>query len=760
MTDREPLLSPADVARLAEVGPAAVSNWRTRHSDFPAPRLVEGVDMFVEMELAEWLASRRIAKNRLKPDEGSGTTYGERFLRNSGSPVARARATDQPSTQHERDLAVILWAALDQVRGSLDVDFGFGLLEALLVLKLRHPEQWERVRSEARPDVLRSALDRVLAKTASDLSWRLATRQWESTAARALPRLIRVVDEVDLPGDDGDIARLLLGLLEQLASALGRRGDHHTPSSVTRVMVGLTAPTPLSRVYDPFCRSGELLLSAAVHARGSGASWEGLSLVGHAANERDAQQTSMSAALTGIDIDVDLSRPLETDVDPGSAFDVVLANPPFALSDWAAEIRSGDKRWRYGVPPRHNANFAWLQHAVAALATDGRAAALMANGATFTQNKAEAAIRTGLVEAGAIECVIALPDRLFASTGIPVSLWVLRAPCAQTDPEILFIDATQLGSMSDRRQRTLSDEDVEQIVRSYQDWRDRSSSAPYEPRPGLARNAGLDEIRERRFVLNPRSYVESAAPGPDAGSDGTPITELRLELNGLTSRARGLLELFDEELSQLDAARTHDGGCPPGWHQARLGDVCDVLAGPGSVATTMGGESPVRLVVPRTIRYSRLAGDTKFAAELDARARLSRYRLEAGDVVCVRTGGPGRNGLVGPEEEGWFLGPGCVRLRPLHSIDSAFLTYYLATPAAQDWVDRNSSGSAIRSISTRILSDLPLTLPPLPTQRAMGALLGALDETAMVHERLAAITVELRGRLLSSLMSDASEIGR
>ena len=100
-----------------------------------------------------------------------------------------------------------------------------------------------------------------------------------------------------------------------------------------------------------------------------------------------------------------------------------------------------------------------------------------------------------------------------------------------------------------------------------------------------------------------------------------------------------------------------------------------------------------------------------------------------------------------------------MRLRPLHSIDSAFLTYYLATPAAQDWVDRNSSGSAIRSISTRILSDLPLT-PPLPTQRAMGGLLGVLDETAMVHDRLAPITVELRGRLLSSLMSGASETGR
>jgi len=227
---------------------------------------------------------------------------------------------------------------------------------------------------------------------------------------------------------------------------------------------------------------------------------------------------------------------------------------------------------------------------------------------------------------------------------------------------------------------------------------------------------------------------------------------LRSELTELRNRTREVDQLLDDRLSRVDEERVLGRGLPSEWQRVLLGDVCNILAGPGHVARTVRRESPWRLVVPRTIRYNALVGDAEFVGERES-ARLSRYRLEEGDVVCVRTGEPGRAGLVGAAEEGWFLGPGCIRLRPQHPVNSTYLTYYLGTPEARDWVDRNSSGSAIRSISSKTLADLPVALPAIPVQQAKGALLGVVDANAMLHDRLGSLVVEVRELLLASLTS-------
>ncbi|TWF75686.1 type I restriction enzyme M protein [Pseudonocardia hierapolitana] len=709
--------------------------------------------MFAFSEIAEWLGARRIPKNGLRPDEHPGTTYGDRFLRNSGMPIEAAHAVEPPPAQREPDVVSAMWSAMDKVRGFLDIDSAFDLFEALLILKLRHRRLWRGVTQEPRSDVLRDALDRALQDQARiSLPQQVVDQVRDAGRERVLSLLVHVVDAFAIPTDKGDVARFLLELQGRMASATGRRGDTYTPLSVTRVMVGVTAPTSSDRVYDPFCRSGELLLGAALHVWGSSAESGRVSLTGHAASERHAQRTSMSAALAGIDIDVIRSMVLEAGVGIENEFDVVLANPPFGLTNWTSQAPTLDKRWRYGEPPPHNANFAWLQHAAAALRPGGRAAVLMANAATTTENRSEAAIRARMVEAGVVECVIALPPGLFTSTGIPVTLWILRVPRQQTVPEVLFVDATHLGSIRDRSRRELGDEDVEQIVGAYHGWRDSGGTAGYEPPRGLARSARVEEIRERRFVLNPRSYVETATVVPGVASGMRTVADVRSELTELGNRARELDRVLDDRLSRVDEEDVFRRGLPSGWQKVLLGDVCDILAGPGYVARLMGRESPWRLVVPRTIRYNALAGDTEFVGEGES-ARLSRYRLDEGDVVCVRTGEPGRVGLVAPAEEGWFLGPGCIRLRPRHPVDSSYLTYYLGTPEARDWIDRNSSGSAVRSISSRTLADLPVALPAMPVQQAVGGLLGAVDANAMLHDRLGSLVVEVRELLLASLVS-------
>lgn len=753
MTRTPRLVSAADVARLAGIGAAAVSNWRRRHSTFPEPRRVGGLEMFAFNEIAEWLGARRIPRNGLQSDEDPGTTYGDRFMRNSGAPTEAAHAVEPPPAQREPDLAGAVWAAMNKARGILDLDPAFDLFEALLILRLRHPRLWGRVTQEPRSDVLRDALDRALQDLARvSLPQQIVDQVRDAGGERVLSRFVHVVDTFGIPADERDVARFLLELQGRMASATGRRGDTYTPLSVVHVMVGVTAPTPSDRVYDPFCRSGELLLGAALHTWDSSAESGRVSLTGHAASERHAQRTSMSAALAGIDIDVSRSMVLETGIGIENEFDVVLANPPFGLTNWTSQVRTLDKRWRYGEPPPHNANFAWLQHAAAALRPGGRAAVLMANAATTTENRSEAAIRARMVEAGVVECVIALPAGLFTSTGIPVTLWVLRAPPQQSVPEVLFVDATHLGSVRDRSRRELRDEDVEQIVGAYHGWRDSGGTAGFELPRGLARSARVEEIRERRFVLNPRSYVETATVVPGVASGMRTVADVRSELAELGNRARELDRVLDHRLSHVDEEDVFRQGLASGCQKVLLGDVCDILAGPGYVARLMRRESRWRLVVPRTIRHNALAGDTEFVGEGE-RARLSRYRLDEGDVVCVRTGEPGRAGLVARAEEGWFLGPGCIRLRPRDPVDSTYLTYYLGTPEARDWIDRNSSGSAVRSISSRTLADLPVALPATPVQQAIGGLLGVVDASAMLHDRLGSLVVEIRELLLASLVS-------
>jgi len=237
-------------------------------------------------------------------------------------------------------------------------------------------------------------------------------------------------------------------------------------------------------------------------------------------------------------------------VHSGRRFDVVLANPPFNMSGWAGSGDSAqDVRWRYGVPPDHNANFAWLQHAVAMLAEQGRAAVLMANGAASTQDPQERAIRTAMINDGAVESIVALPPQLFHSTAIPVTLWLLRAPVGGSSASpVLFVDARATGRLVSRTRRVLTDDDIGRLIDIYQDWRGRSPTAPYRGVDGLARSVPLEEIRQRDYVLNPGRYVVPPSARPDLDSTARIVRELQQELDWLRNCAIDVDAQVDQQL--------------------------------------------------------------------------------------------------------------------------------------------------------------------------------------------------------------------
>ncbi|MBN6050439.1 restriction endonuclease subunit S, partial [Nonomuraea sp. RK-328] len=166
----------------------------------------------------------------------------------------------------------------------------------------------------------------------------------------------------------------------------------------------------------------------------------------------------------------------------------------------------------------------------------------------------------------------------------------------------------------------------------------------------------------------------------------------------------------------------------------------------------MGSHGPVAVVKPKNLADGRLRGIPDRVSEAEA-AGLSPYRLRSGDIVCVRTGGVGRHALLGAGQEGWLFGSGTIRIRPANVIDPHYLSHYLSHAAVQDWIRRNGVGTAIPSISTLALGDLPVALAPLDVQRSIGMVFSALTEKIAAHEQICEATAELRDALLPLMFS-------
>ena len=226
----------------------------------------------------------------------------------------------------------------------------------------------------------------------------------------------------------------------------------------------------------------------------------------------------MNLAIRGIEGQIAHGDAFRDDRHPDLKADFILANPPFNISDWGGERLADDQRWRYGVPPKGNANFAWVQHIVHHLAPAGAAGFVLANGSMSSSQSGEGKIRKNLIEANLVDCMVALPGQLFYSTQIPACLWFLardrqNGTFRDRRGEVLFIDARRLGRMVDRTHRELTDKDIARIADTYHAWC-RTDTGEYADVPGFCMSATLEKTRTHDHVLTPGRYV-GVEPQPE-----------------------------------------------------------------------------------------------------------------------------------------------------------------------------------------------------------------------------------------------------
>ena len=325
-------------------------------------------------------------------------------------------------------------------------------------------------------------------------------------------------------------------------------GEFYTPSSVVRTLVEILQPFEDCRVYDPCCGSGGMFVQSAKFVEAHQGSRNRISVYGQESNADTWKMAKMNMAIRGIDADFgpyqadtffnDLHKTLKADF--------ILANPPFNLSNWGQDKLQDDIRWKYGVPPAGNANYAWIQHMIHHLAPNGKIGLVLANGALSTQSSGEGEIRKRIIEDDLVEGIVAMPTQLFYSVTIPVTLWFITKGKKQKG-KTLFIDARKMGYMVDRKHRDFTDEDIQKLADTFKAFQDGTLKEV----KGFCAVADIQAIAAQDYILTPGRYVGIEEQEDDGEPFDEKMKRLTSELSEMFAKSHELEKEIREKLGAI-----------------------------------------------------------------------------------------------------------------------------------------------------------------------------------------------------------------
>ncbi|RPI15975.1 MAG: SAM-dependent DNA methyltransferase, partial [Ignavibacteriae bacterium] len=381
----------------------------------------------------------------------------------------------------------------------------------------------------------------------------------EQIDKQRLGELIDLIGTIGL-GDAESRKKDILGkvyeyFIGQFADAEGKRGGQfYTAKCIVKLIVEMIKPLK-GRIYDPCCGSGGMFVQSEKFVESHGGRIGDVSIYGQESNQTTWRLAKMNLAIRGIDANIAWANSFTDDKFPDLKADFIMANPPFNDSDWQGELLRDDVRWKFGVPPVGNANFAWVQHFIHHLNRNGYAAFVLSNSSLSATNTGDSPIRKRLIDDNLVDCIITLPSNLFYNTAIGVSIWVITRNKQKTEQlrdrtnELLLIDARKLGTMIDLNHRVLTSEDINKIIHQYHKW--RRINGDYENIVGFSKSVLNDEIKKNGYNLSPNKYIEKIIYTSDKVRDEQKLIELAKKIYKYNERRTVLQEILQEKFSKL-----------------------------------------------------------------------------------------------------------------------------------------------------------------------------------------------------------------
>ena len=419
--------------------------------------------------------------------------------------------------------------------------------------------RWSEIKNHSKSTDIGEVIDKAMEAIEKEnnalkgvLTKNYARRELDQTRLGELVDLFTNIEVGSSAAQEKDIlGRVYEYFLGKFASAEGKLGgEFYTPSCIVRTLVEMIEPYE-GQIFDPACGSGGMFCQSAKFVREHQGNIRDISIFGQESNPTTWKLAKMNLAIRGLEANLGQHNAdsFHDDQHRTLKANYILANPPFNISDWGGDKIQDDIRWKYGIPPVSNANFAWLQHMIHHLnPAGGVAGTVLAKGSLGSMTNNEGVIRTNMVNGDVVECIVSLPGQLFYSTGIAVSLWIMRkGKPNSTQGKVLFIDASELGHMIDRKVKELSEEDIHYIADTYHKW---LKADGYEDIPGFCYSADVKEISEKDYILMPGRYV-----GEDESNEDGELFEEKME-----RISTELSSLFKKSNELQDEIRTRLGG--------------------------------------------------------------------------------------------------------------------------------------------------------------------------------------------------------